>query len=180
MKKIILVFIMILVSYGYAADECKAIAFRNVPSIENPSSIMYKGEYMTSISQYREEDGVSMFCAHGGYCFPRYISVNGKKVEALRLINCKIGKKRSDGYGGYTYGLIIERTKISPKESLFNDVEDMLLDMGLCSSCADNATRYYIKQPSSLCATLVRSALSGNYRAKKALIQFPSYCNYRY
>lgn len=180
MKKIILVFMMIFISYGYASDECKAIALRSVSSIQNPSSIMYKGEYMTSISQYREENGVSVFCAHGGYCFPRYISAKGKKVEALRLINCKIGQKRSDGYGGYSYELILERTKISPKESLFNDIEDILLDMGLCSSCADNAARYYIEKPSSACATLVRAALSGNYRAKKALIQFPSYCNYRY
>ncbi len=180
MKKIILVFMMIFISYGYAADECKAIALGSVSSIENPSSVIHKGERMESISQYNEKDGVSVFCAHGGYCFPRYVSVKGKKVEVLRLINCKIGKKRSDGDGGYSYELIPDRTKMSPKESLFNDIEDILLDMGLCSACADNAARYYIEKPSSACATLVRAALGGNYRAKKALIQFPSYCNYRY
>src|SRR5262249_50691524 len=86
---------LMLSTSASAADICKAIALRNVPALEAPESVLKRGEYDAAITQYRvnKKTGSTSFCSHGGYCYPTHIVENGAKVEALRLTNCKIGKR---------------------------------------------------------------------------------------
>jgi hypothetical protein len=43
-------------------------------------------------------------------------------------------------------------------------------------ACADNAATFYVKMPSSRCATLVRQALEGDPTAIEKLKDTPDYC----
>lgn len=92
---------------AYSADLCKAIALTDVPAMEDPSSILPRGSYKTAITGYfvNERTGITGFCSHGGYCRPNYVTINGKKVEALKLTNCRIDKNgQKDGDETY-YGV---------------------------------------------------------------------------
>jgi hypothetical protein len=158
---------------------CKAIVLRDVAAIENPSSMLIKGEYDTSITQYRvnKSTGVSSFCSHGGYCYPTHVFVKGNKVEALRLTNCKIGKMDDyDDEEEFFYSVDVIRSKNTPDKLRLQDVGDRFSEMGLCSACADNVTQFYINKPSSRCGTLARQALEGNPIAEKTLLTYPAYC----
>ena len=55
-----------------AADICTAVALRDVPAIEDSSSMLKKGQFDTAITRYRvnKRTGETSFCSHGGYCYP--------------------------------------------------------------------------------------------------------------
>lgn len=156
---------------AYSADLCKAIALTDVPAMEDPSSILPKGSYKTAITGYfvNERTGITGFCSHGGYCRPNYVTINGKKVEALKLTNCRIDKNgQKDGDETY-YGVYLIRSKNSKFDVKYNDLDNLLLKMNLCSACASNAAMYYLKEPNSACAKLVKSAIEGNPLAANRL-----------
>ena len=69
-----------------AADICEAVALRDVPAEESPNSILRRGEIDGAVTQYQlnKKTGRSLFCSHGGYCYPTFVIENGRKVEALR------------------------------------------------------------------------------------------------
>src|SRR5262249_15167862 len=77
-----------------AASICKAIALRDVAALGMPESTLKRGEYDTEINEYRvnKKTGLTSFCSQG-VCYPTHVVENGNKVEALRLTNCKIGKR---------------------------------------------------------------------------------------
>jgi len=58
---------------SHAADVCEAVALRDVPAMEDPTSILSQGEHDPAVTQYRvnKKTGVTSFCSHGGYCYPR-------------------------------------------------------------------------------------------------------------
>jgi hypothetical protein len=133
--------------------------------VDAPSSILKPGEIDGAVTQYRvnKKTGIDVFCAHGGYCYPAHIVVNGRKVEALRLTNCKIGAR--DPYedpDDVFCSLDVIRSAVPPARLKMDDVDNRLLEMGLCSACAGNASYAYVTKPKSKCAHLVREALEGN------------------
>ena len=146
-----------------AADICKAVALRDVPAVEDPSSILRKGEQDGAITQYRvnRKTGKSSFCSHGGYCYPAY---------SLELLNCKVGAK--DEYNDpedVFYSVDVVRTKVPAALLRYDDLDNRLLDMGLCNACASSAADTYIRRPRSKCGRIVGAALEGNPEAAKAL-----------
>lgn len=162
--------LMACVAGARAADICEAVALRDVPAIENSDSILKRGEHDTAITQYRvnKETGTKSFCSHGGYCYP---------AESLRLTNCAIDKTRhSENDGIIFYELVVTRSKVPAPMLKYDDLDNRLLRMGLCSACADNATSHYINQPNSPCGQLVKGALAGNPTATAKLKEFPDYC----
>jgi hypothetical protein len=88
-----------------AADICEAIALRDVPALESPTDILREGQYDTAITQYRidRNTGNASFCSHGGYCYPASLNIAGRRIEALRLTNCKIGGPTSFQDSDYKY-----------------------------------------------------------------------------
>jgi hypothetical protein len=184
--KIVLVFLLAIFSLNsaFSADLCRAIALRDVAAVESPDSILQKGEYDEAITQYRVNNhtGMTSFCSHGGYCYPTHVYISGKRVEALKLTNCKIGKVSDyNDFPDETFYVIdVDRLKNSPKDLRFDDVENKFLEMGLCSACADNVAQFYIKEPKSRCAKLAKQALEGNPEATEKLLNSPDYCNYKY
>lgn len=163
-----------------AADICEAIALRDVPAIESPTSILTRGEHDTAITQYRvdKKTGVTSFCSHGGYCYPTHVIANGQKVEALRLTNCKIAKRSPyNAPDEITYDVDVIRSKVPAVTLKYDDLDNRLLEMGLCSACAANAASFYIKKPNSACAQLTKKALEGNPIAAEKLREFPDFCN---
>src|SRR5208337_4312156 len=87
-----------------AADICTAIALTDLPCSPDvlpqyaSQCAPKKGEIVEAVTQYRinKKTGEAVFCSHGGGCYPRYLTVNGQKIEALRLTNCKIGAQMPD------------------------------------------------------------------------------------
>jgi hypothetical protein len=69
-----------------AGDLCEAIALRDVPAIEDPSSILKRGEHDTAITQFRvdKKTGATSYCSHGGYCY---------LAEALQLTSCRMADR---------------------------------------------------------------------------------------
>jgi len=167
-----------------AADICTAVAVRDVPALEDSSSILKTGEYDTAITQYRvnKRTGQTSFCSHGGYCYPTRVEISGDLLDALKLTNCRVVENRAPYDEGEYLDYEVEpiRTKVSPTLLRYDDLDNRFLQLGLCSACADNVTQYYMNQPNSKCAKLARSALEGNPDALRTLQSDPAYCRWHY
>lgn len=97
---------LLALTHTAAAQTCKALALLDVVAIEDPSAILKHGTILDDVTEYRVLEkrsagvpdpqasriGVGEFCAHGDYCYPAEIVKDGRTVEALKLINCRIGK----------------------------------------------------------------------------------------
>jgi len=168
------------VASSQAADICEAVALRNVHAVEDPTSMLKQGAHVTAVSQYvvDKKTGAKSFCSHGGYCYPVYVTVNGQQVEALQLTNCAIDK--SSPYNSddeIIYSVVVIPSLVSAATLKYDDLDNRLLGMGLCSACASNAADLYIDKPNSACGQLVKRALEGNPAAEKKLTDdFPDYC----
>lgn len=180
MKKTLFLLITILpLKNVLSADLCKAIALRDVAAIESPDSVLQRGEYDEAVTQYRvnKHTGMTSFCSHGGYCYPSHVYVNGKKIEALRLTNCKIGKRDDyDDEDEIYYSVDVVRSKNTSDALRLDDLENRFLEMGLCGVCADNVAWLFVKKPSSRCSKLAKQALEGNPVATEKLVNSPDYC----
>jgi hypothetical protein len=148
-----------------AADICEAVAIRDVPAVEAADSIIKKGEKDTAITQYRvsKSTGKAVFCSHGGYCYP---------ADGLRLLNCKVGAKDNyDDPDDTYYSVDVIRSKVPATTLRYDDLDNRLLQMGMCSACASNAANEYLRHPGSRCGRTVKSAIEGNPVATKALTE---------
>jgi hypothetical protein len=171
-----------------AADSCDAVALMNVPDwgdgdpADARGNVLNKGEVDDVITEYlvNKKTGNAVFCSHGGYCYPRYLTVDGQRVEALRLDNCKIGAVETGftgvGDDNITYDVEIDRSKASASTLKYDDLDNALLALGMCNSCADNAADIYLKHPQSRCGATVAEALAGDKRAIAELQAGPDYC----
>jgi hypothetical protein len=134
-----------------ATDICKAIALTDFPCSPDvlpqyaSQCAPKKGEIVGAVTQYRinTKTGEAVFCSHGGGCYPRYLTVNGQKVEALRLTNCKIGAREPNIPGvtdeGVFYDVEVDRSRNSAVALKYDDLDNALLALGMCSACAGNA-----------------------------------------
>ena len=166
-----------------AVDICKAKVLERITPNGSASYVLEPGEVIDGISQYvlDKKSGLEFFCIHGGVCHPRFLKQENKSVEALRLINCKIGAEVwYDDENEITYRVDVVRSRNSSFVLKFDDLENRLLGLGLCNACADNVAQYYIKRPRSRCAILAGRALEGNPDALAALREMPFYCQWRY
>jgi hypothetical protein len=161
---------------GTGSDLCKAVALARAPVDGDPSQALQPGEVDDAVTQYQvdKRTGQGSFCSHGGSCYLRY--VQGKEV--LRLQNCKIGKKFGEFGDVELYAIVLDRSKNSAEDLQYNDVDNSLLRIGMCSACASNAALYYLRKPQSQCGLLVKSALEGNPQAQQALNENPDYCTW--
>lgn len=169
-----------LPSATLANDICRAVALRDVASIEAPDSVIPLGGYDDAITQYNvnKQTRTTTFCSHGGYCYPTHVYINGQKQEALRLVNCKVGTKAFEDAEQVSYSVDVDRSRNSASTLRESDVSQRFLDMGLCSACASNVTAFYVRKPTSACGRLARQALEGNPAAADKLKDDPSYCHY--
>lgn len=182
MHKIVFFIILVLpLSHALSADLCEAIALRDVAAIESPDSVLQRGDHDEAITQYRvnKNTGMTSFCSHGGYCYPTHVRINGKRIEALRLTNCKIGKRIDfNTKDEVFYSVDVVRSKNTSGALRLDDLENKFLEMGLCSVCAGNVATFYLKKPSSPCAKLAKKALEGNPIATEKLLHFPDQCKW--
>lgn len=168
-----------------AADICKAVALTDIPEATTGYGLK-KGDIDDAVTQYNvDKNGDGQFCSHGGGCYPRYIVIDGKKVEALRLTNCKIGAAEPPiaglpDDGTTTYDIDVDRSKNSAADLKYDDVDNALLNLGMCSACASNAADLYIHNPASECGSKVADALAGDKLAIDALQADPDYCQVSY
>jgi hypothetical protein len=171
---------LVVVTPSSAADICQAIALRDIRAVDVPGATLKKGERDEAVTQYRvnKKTGEATLCSHGGACFPVSITENGQKFEALRLTNCKVGAKDPfDDPDETFYNLEVIRSKVPAADLRVDDVDNKLLDMGLCSACASNVAYLYVKKPGSRCAKLTARALAGSRDAITTLKDFPVYCS---
>lgn len=162
---------------------CKAIAVTDVATALNGVAYtVRKGNYLEPITTYKldKDTNDSWLCSHS-ICYLTHLYKKGKKTEALRLTNCRIGSVLSDGINDVTYYLEPIREKNPEGDLRRFDVINRLLEIGLCEACADNAVNFYLKKPSSECAKLVRQTLEGNPIATKKLKNYPpDFCQWEY
>jgi hypothetical protein len=101
---------------------CNAVALVDVPDWgdgvpeDTAGTVLKKGEIDEAVTQYRinKKTKVGVFCSHGGYCYPRYLTRNGQKIETLRLSNCTIGTKPSDLDDDLAYDVVADGAKKAP------------------------------------------------------------------
>jgi hypothetical protein len=145
---------------------------------------MQRGAVQTAITQLVRDTALNrtFFCSHGGSCYPTHVYINGEPVEALRLDNCTVGAEVSRYDDEIIYGLEVDRSRNSEADLRFDDVENALIELGLCMACADNAARHYVERPQGQCGTLVKQSLEGNPAARRRLAadEFPAICNWEY
>lgn len=180
---LVLLLIMIPLNSALSADLCTADVVMDVIAVENPDSLLKRGDELPAITMYNDNRqlGLGVFCSHGGYCYPRYVFIDGENREALRLTNCNIGAvdtEYSDS-NEISYRVEVDRSKVSDSDLREDDVENKLIAMGLCNACAANVSEVYTKRPTSRCAKLTTQALQGNSEAIEALVSFPDYCHAR-
>ena len=155
-----------------AADICKAVAIRDVASVGSSTIDLRRGAYDFAITQYnvRKGDDFRSFCSHGGSCYP---------ASALKLVNCRVGALSYSDAEQFSYSVDVIRARVSNGALRYDDLDNRLLQMGLCSACASNAAHAYLDRPASRCAQVVRGALEGNPVAARNLDQnFDSLCPY--
>lgn len=155
-----------------AADICRVKVLQNIAPVGSPEYPIRKGQYISAITQYTEwEPGQMVFCQHGGGCYPERVFVKGKgAVKALQLVNCRVIKKHGE------FAVEAVRSANSASRLRQDNIEDQLIDFGMSSAGADNASRKYIKNPSGQCGRLVKSALEGNPDARRTLSKHPKFC----
>jgi hypothetical protein len=68
------------------------------------------------------------------------------------------------------YEVDVIRSKVPSTRLMIDDLDNRLLEMGLCSACAGNVADVYFKKPGSLCAKTTKKALEGNPDALNQLI----------
>lgn len=163
---------------AHAEDICRARALIDVPATGRYYEL-HKGDIVTAITQYwiDPETGERTFCSHGGGCYPERAIVSGRSQIALKLENCVIGP-RVDADG--LHEIIVDRRRNSAAALRRDDIENQLLEFGMCSACADNAAQHYVTMPSGTCGRLVKSALEGNPQSQAELVDDPEYCRYDY
>ena len=167
-----------------ADDICAARALRDVPAMEDPSSILHRGQTDEAITAFRVngKTGETSYCSHGGYCYPTHVHVGDDLLLALKMTNCKpsaaAGATDSGEPDLITYGVDVIRSRIPSGQMRREDVKNRLLTMGLCSACADNVAQYYTAASKSRCAELARAALEGNPDAVAGLQGDPAYCTW--
>lgn len=81
---------------AWTAD-CKVRALHFVAALDDEKSVIRRGQERGGITEYRIDTyaATASFCTREGHCFPASTRIDGKAVEALRLMNCKIGKPGS-------------------------------------------------------------------------------------
>jgi hypothetical protein len=99
MKKLLFLALALCLSFSVQASEsCTAKVLTNIGAMESPQSVLEKGETIESVTQYNrhvyKKSGYidDTFCQHGGYCYPAHISIKGKQIKSIQLLDCKIGK----------------------------------------------------------------------------------------
>src|SRR5208282_3966945 len=108
-----------------------------------------------------------------GSCFPATVTENGKRVETLHLTNCKVGARDSfDDPDDVFYSLDVIRSKVPPLQLKIDDVDNRLLELGLCSACAHNVAYLYVNKPASRCAKL-----AGRAKRSFPLSTFATHCS---
>ena len=155
-----------------AADLCRARVLRNVHPMEYDAETIRRGETVDAVTQLMRDNraGRAYYCSHGGYCLPTHVMIGGRRVPALRLLNCTVDMAHPyvDADTIY-YELVMDRRRNSAATLRFDAIDNRLLDIGMCSACAWNAAYAYIHRPNSLCGVLVRRALAGSPAARRRL-----------
>ncbi len=84
-------------------DICNARVLRDVTALEHPETKMVAGSVWNDVTQFwrNQRTGETRFCAHGDYCYPAQITVDGQTVDTIKLINCVVrdrgGQAEADG-----------------------------------------------------------------------------------
>ena len=105
---ITLFFLLLLPTSLFAEQNCKVEVIFNVAALDNPYKMMDKGEILDYATQYRKtiykKSGAydDSYCQNGGYCYPAHIEIKEKKIQSLKLLNCKLGQMDIDNENEYT------------------------------------------------------------------------------
>ena len=169
-----------LATSANAADLCRAVALQDVRA--NGDTIPYglrRGEIITAVTQLTTDrrTGITSICSHGGGCYPATVVIGGRRVPTLRMLNCSWDMAHPGRYGDETiYSSVVDRRRNSARALREDDVDNALLEMGLCSACAGNAAAWYARRPTSPCGIRVRQALEGNPIARRRLLNSEDAC----
>ena len=179
-RKIITAVFLLLVwcANGHAKDICEAVSLRDVRAIQNPDAIIKKGTILDSISQYNVDKKTTLaeVCRHGDYCYPVNVIEGGKKIDVLRLTNCKVGTPRSVDDTKTFYKLDVIQSKVSAEVLQSAEFERKLGALGFSNSFAGNAAYMLEKNPKSLCVQLAKKSVAGDKVSLNELRNHTEYC----
>lgn len=159
---------------------CEGVALRDAHA-QDPAAVIHQGARVVGIVRYEVDTktGEDWYCAREN-CYQAHVIVEGAKVEAIHLANCRAGglqifQDPKNPIREYTMELLAAGDV--SKALSFHDVDMRVSRMGLCASCEDNAVDSYMRDPQSPCGQLVGRAIAGDQQAKKTLAKaFPDFC----
>lgn len=165
-KKLITLILCSLCFDSYAADLCKARVLRTMNSSKTNPYAMKKGEII-GVTQYNIDKytGLVQICGHGSGCYQGSIIIHKKHIPTIKILNCKVTSLYTEDEQFKYYGVEVDRSKNSKRDLRLDDIDNRLLDLGLCSACAGNYASEYVNHPNSRKSKLVKSALEGNPNA---------------
>jgi len=165
MKKNIL-FLLAIISFGNAAFadiRCADLKYGSVKYHENMEALAKQAHLKDNYYSRYHEDAVKFLCAGETQEIRNLVDEGSVKSSEIEAIKNVLGKDdRSEQGQSYGYS------------------KQKFLEIGLCSSCADNVAQYYTKSPASRCGKLAKQVLEGNPGSTEELKKFPSYCIWKY
>lgn len=154
---------IVLQPIGYLYAEAEG-----VPAAELPPTVK-KGTVIRRVTQYviDRKTGLTGFCAHFDNCYRATATVNGRQVEAQRLLNCTIDFKDPDKEEDeIIYGLVPDPRKNSAHDMRVYRAFDRLLSFGVESERLASTS---VDAPHSRCGRIARRALAGDRLEQAAL-----------
>jgi hypothetical protein len=133
---------------------CEGVALRDAHA-QKLTAAIHQGARVVGVVRYEVDTktGEDWYCAPGN-CYQAHLIVDGAKVEAIHLANCRVGglmilQDPETPIKEYTMELLAAGDPF--KALSFHDVDMRVSRMGLCASCADNARDFYMRDPQSRC-----------------------------
>jgi hypothetical protein len=162
-KNVALLFLLSISIPAVAGIKCSDVKYGNEKYHENMEELAKQAHLQDNYYNRYHEDAVKFLCAGEVQEVRQLVDDGFVKSSEIESIKKVLGKDdRSEQGQSYGYS------------------KQKFLNIGLCSSCADNVAQYYTKEPTSQCGELAKYALEGNPGAVEELKKFPSYCTWKY
>jgi hypothetical protein len=156
MKKIIIVLAVLAGGIAHAENGCRAVATMDTPAIEDPTSIMHKGDILDNANVFQTDKNGSptAYASPGGYSYP---------AANFKLLNCHVAKIALPyPETGYGYDLVLNNTASNANQIIEQSVFNQLVSAGVDEADAGNAADAYIHNPDTACGQAAKMILNGH------------------
>ena len=164
---------------GYADTLCRADVLRTIRSPMDPTIAMRRGERLQGVAgaQRSARTGATCLSMYRGECWPMQVIERGRRVPALRLINCSIGREQSRDGDDVYLSVVPIRGLNSAADLRRYDLNVRMQQRSVGGAGIDDVlVDALIERPHSPCGRLAQRVLDGDARAAEATQTSPNAC----